>query len=325
MTNKPLTKAEPPEPSEPDRPPGVGIFFPKPSVQTEIDPEHIFELPKTQNKNDRLYLDQLAWSEKHSTSIVPGTPIRVGLDLGTASVVLVVLDSRSEPLAMARQKASVVRDGLVVDFAGALAIGRFLRQTTEEALGVKLTRAAIAVPPGTGERDAATHCYVCEGAGLEVDQIFEEPTAANFFLGLKNGAIADLGGGTTGAAVLSDRKLIASFDEPTGGHHLSLVLAGHFKYSLERAENFKLDPVNRDTIAPVVAPVLSKMGRILKDGLAGHDVPLLCLVGGSAAAPGAGPIIAQETGLPVQVFYQPELITPLGIAMGCNEYPAEKL
>ncbi|MDR1677226.1 MAG: hypothetical protein LBS44_02405, partial [Deltaproteobacteria bacterium] len=42
--------------------------------------------------------------------------IRVGLDLGTSSIVLVVLDEDGIPLGLARAVASVVRDGLVVDF-----------------------------------------------------------------------------------------------------------------------------------------------------------------------------------------------------------------
>jgi ethanolamine utilization protein EutJ len=114
--------------------------------------------------------------------------------------------------------------------------------------------------------------------------------------------------------------MVISFDEPTGGHHLSLVIAGHKKMPLEKAEAYKLDPKNRKEVGPIVAPVLSKMGRILKNGLSGLDIPVLWLVGGTAAAPGAGEIIAKETSFSVKVAPRPDLITPVGIALGCPAY-----
>ena len=271
------------------------------------------------------WLDRLLAVEKRPIPTPPGSIIRAGLDLGTASIVLAALSADGEPLGLARENARAVRDGLVVDFAKARLIVERLRLRLEKAMGLGLSKAAIAVPPGTGERDSATHRYVCEAAGLEVDQVFEEPVAANHFLGVANGAIADLGGGTTGAAVIKGGKLVLSFDEATGGHHLSLVLAGHLKVPLEQAENIKLDPGRRAEVAPLVAPVLSKMGRILSQGLINGQIKTLYLVGGSAAAPGAGQIIAQETGLETVVLRDPELITPAGIALGCRPYPAPKL
>ena len=249
-----------------------------------------------------------------------GQEIRAGLDLGTASIVLAVLSKEGRPLGLARQEAAVVRDGLVLDFAGARVICERLREKLESDLVVPLTRAALAVPPGTSERDKATHGYVSQAAGLEVDQFFDEPEAANLLLGIKDGALADLGGGTTGAAAFKNGRMIASFDEATGGHHLSLVIAGRLGMPLERAENFKLDPKNRADVASMVAPVLSKMGRILKEGLSGLNVPVLWLAGGSAAAPGAGELIARETGLLVKVAPKPELVTPAGLALGCRPY-----
>lgn len=217
----------------------------------------------------------------------------------------------------------MVRDGLVVDFGAARAICARLRERLESQLGIALTRAALAVPPGTSQRDQATHGYVSQAAGLEADKVFDEPVAANHLLGISDGALADLGGGTTGAAAFKGGQMAVSFDEATGGHHLSLVIAGHFKIPLERAEAWKLDPNNRKEVAPLVAPVLSKMGRILKQGLAGLDIPVLWLAGGSAAAPGVGQIIGQETGFPIQVAPWPELVTPAGIALGCAPHVPE--
>ena len=96
--------------------------------------------------------------------VSPTEPLAVGLDLGTAYIVLAVVDSRQRPVACAVQSAQVVRDGLVVDYAGGLRMVRALREQLEDSLGRKLEKTAIAVPPGTGERDCATHRHVAEGA-----------------------------------------------------------------------------------------------------------------------------------------------------------------
>ncbi|MDR0356738.1 MAG: ethanolamine utilization protein EutJ [Deltaproteobacteria bacterium] len=255
--------------------------------------------------------------------IRPARPeIRVGLDLGTASIVLTVLAADGSPLALAREEASVVRDGLVVDYDGARRICERLRLGLEEKLRLSLDRATIAVPSGTSERDAAAHRHVSEAAGLEVEAVLDEPVAANHLLGIADGALADLGGGTTGAAFFRDGRLVLSFDEPTGGHHLSLVIAGNLKIPLEQAEAIKTDPAQAKRVAPLVAPVLSKMGIILAKGLQGLRVPVLYLAGGTASSPGAGSIIAKETGFPVKLPVHPDLVTPAGIALGCRPYLA---
>ena len=46
-------------------------------------------------------------------------PVHVGVDLGTAYTVLIVLDEDFRPIAGRYQFAQIVRDGLVVDFIGA--------------------------------------------------------------------------------------------------------------------------------------------------------------------------------------------------------------
>ena len=108
----------------------------------------------------------------------PGEQLFVGVDLGTAYIVVVVVNAEREPVACALEFAQVVRDGLVVDYTGATRIVRKLVQQLEERLGRELTVAAIAVPPGTGERECATHRHVVEGAGLTVTSVLDEPTAA---------------------------------------------------------------------------------------------------------------------------------------------------
>ena len=51
----------------------------------------------------------------------------VGVDLGTACVVTVVLDENRQPVAGAYEYADVVRDGMVVDYIGAVEIVRRMK------------------------------------------------------------------------------------------------------------------------------------------------------------------------------------------------------
>jgi ethanolamine utilization protein EutJ len=244
-----------------------------------------------------------------------GELLKVGLDLGTASIVLVVLGADDRPLGAAREFASVVKDGLVVDFNKARDITVRLKKDLEAALEVELTQTAIAVPPGTSSRDVATHGYVASGAGLEVTTVMDEPSAANLVLGVRNGAIVDIGGGTTGVAVLKDGQVIHSFDEPTGGTHVSLVLAGHMGISFEEAEKIKQDPARGKENLPIIVPVLQKMGTIIRTGLEGFDIEEIHLVGGTSATVGIEPVISKETRCNVQVSAVPILVTPAGIAV----------
>ena len=76
-------------------------------------------------------------------------PLYVGVDLGTADVVVMVLDESGEPVAAFLEWAEVVRDGVVVDFIGAADIVRRLIAKAEKRLGMTLTAAATSFPPGT--------------------------------------------------------------------------------------------------------------------------------------------------------------------------------
>ncbi|MDO5536485.1 MAG: ethanolamine utilization protein EutJ [Desulfovibrionaceae bacterium] len=250
-------------------------------------------------------------------NIAPGEPLYVGVDLGTAYIVVVVVDAEGMPVACALEFAQVVRDGLVVDYSGATRIVRRLVAQLEERLGRKLEKAAIAVPPGTGERECATHSHVVESAELEVVSVLDEPTAANAVLHVENGVIVDIGGGTTGLSVLRDGKVVYVADEPTGGTHLSLVLAGNYGISFEEAEEIKKDPARQKEILPVVKPVVEKMAAIINSHIRGRDVEEIFLVGGTCCLKGMEAIIAKETGKKVCKPANPFLVTPLGIALNC--------
>ena len=251
-----------------------------------------------------------------TTKPVPeGTPIKCGVDLGTASIILVALTEDDRPVAAEMQECQVARDGLVVDYFGAIQIVKSLTERLRERLKTPVEYAAIAVPPGTSVRDSSTHRHVAEAAGLEVTAVLDEPTAANSVLGIVNGVVVDIGGGTTGLSVFEDSKVVYVADEATGGTHMNLVLMGRFGLTFEQAEAFKVDPAHRDEVKQAVRPVAEKMATIVSRHLEGRSVDQVWLVGGTAGLDGIEDIFADHLGVPVHKPPDPMMVTPLGIAM----------
>jgi len=243
------------------------------------------------------------------------TEVKVGVDLGTAFTVVVVLDAHDTPLAVASERADVVRDGVVTDFMGAVDVVRRLRAEVELRLGVGLTSAHGAHPPGVGTGEVNAVRHVIEGAGLDCSGLVDEPSAANAVLDLRDGAVVDVGGGSTGVAVLADGCVVHTADEPTGGTHLSLVIAGALGISLEQAEVLKTDPDEQARLLPVVRPVMEKVATIVTRSTVGWSMPEVCLVGGSVAFPGFAAAVEEASGLSASVPVSPLYVTPLGIAM----------
>lgn len=246
--------------------------------------------------------------------------IKVGVDLGTAYLVVTVLNGENEPLACERLFASVVKDGVVVDFGGAQRAVSELRGRLEHRLGFELTHCAIAMPFGT-DSSLKTHRYVAEGAGLEVTAVVDEPSAANAVLGIEDGVVVDIGGGTTGIAVFRGGRVAQLYDEPTGGTHMSLVLAGSRGMPFEAAEQLKTDPAQQTDIFPVLVPVMEKMATIVRRHVRFVPDDVIYLVGGTCCFPGIETVFASVTGQRVVKPANPLMITPLGIAMSCEARP----
>jgi ethanolamine utilization protein EutJ len=240
---------------------------------------------------------------------------QVGVDLGTAYTVLIVLDEQGQPVAGAYEFAQVVRDGLVVDFVGAVELLRRLKRQVEAQLGDELTAAASAYPPGVAQAEVRATANVLYAAGLECAGLIDEPSAANHVLRLRDGAIVDVGGGTTGIAVIENGQVVYTADEATGGTHFTLVIAGAKNLSFEQAERVKLDPAQQQVLFPVVRPVMEKVATITARHIAGRSVERLYLVGGACAFPGMDRVIEEVTGVPTCLPGKPLFITPLGIAL----------
>lgn len=254
-----------------------------------------------------------------------GGPYLTGVDLGTACVVMAVLDKSGQPVAGTYQYADVVRDGMVVDYMGAIRLVREMKEKLEAQLGEELLYAAAAIPPGTDALDGGAVRNVVEAAGFEVTSLLDEPTAANMLLQIENGAIVDIGGGTTGISILRDGAVVVTDDEPTGGTHVSLVVAGAYRKSFEEAELYKRDPAHHKELFPVVRPVLEKMAIIIKDMLDDYEeeylqtVETLVLVGGTACFTGMEQELERLIGIPTYKPKDPLFVTPLGIALSCKD------
>jgi len=242
-----------------------------------------------------------------------------GIDLGTAYIVIMVVDSTGKPVAGAYRFAQVVRDGIVVDFTGATRILRELKYEVEQKLGIDLIKGAVAFPPGTGKSTVKSHFYVAEGAGFEVINVIDEPSAANNLLKVKNGAVVDIGGGTTGIAIIEEGRVIYTADEPTGGVHFSLVIAGAHKITFEEAEEYKKDPRNQREVLNLVKPVVQKMADIIGRHIRGFNVDSIYLVGGTCCLNGIENIVQNELNRAVFKPKNPLFVTPLGIALSCLE------
>ena len=262
------------------------------------------------------YILKVAASETE-TAMPVGGKLKVGVDLGTAYIVLVVLDEDNNPVACEKQAAGVLRDGVVVDYTGALNIVRDLKSRLEKRLNRELEYCAIAMPAGT-ESSTRTHQYVAEGAGFEVTAVIDEPTAANAIYQISDGVVVDIGGGTTGLAIFRKGRVEEIEDEPTGGTHLSLVLAGSYGIPFQRAEEMKQDYARHREILPVVRPVIEKMASIVGKYIDKTATERIYLCGGTCCLTGIEEIFTKQLGIETVKPDNPFLVTPAGIAMNCK-------
>ncbi|OLR65774.1 ethanolamine utilization protein EutJ [Peptoniphilus porci] len=234
-------------------------------------------------------------------------------------MVLAVLDEDKNPVCGAYEFANVIKDGMVVDYIGACDIVKKLKKQIEDKIGVELFDAGVAIPPNTESLDGGVVKNVAESAGFNVVDVFDEPTAANKILNLRDGAVVDIGGGTTGISILKEGKVTKVVDEATGGTHFSLVLSGANKISFEEAELLKRDFKKHSEIFPIVKPVVDKIISIINKAIEGSEVNEIILVGGSALLNNIENYIEDNIRIKTLKPKNPMFVTPLGIAMGIVE------
>jgi len=156
--------------------------------------------------------------------------------------------------------------------------------------------------------------HVIEAADMECSGLVDEPTAANAVLQLRDGVVVDVGGGTTGVAVVQNGEVVHTADQATGGTHLTLVIAGALGISFDEAEELKKDPAHQARLFPLVRPVMEKVATIMVTSTRGWPVPKVYLVGGTASFPGFADVVSEASGLDAVVPVAPLFVTPLGIA-----------
>jgi ethanolamine utilization protein EutJ len=249
-------------------------------------------------------------------------PLRCGVDLGTATIVLAIVDEELEPVYCDAVPSQAVRDGVVVDFHGAAESVARLKERAETVLGLTLEEAATAYPPGVGANESRACQFVLERAGLECRELIDEVSAANCLLGVRDGVVVDVGGGSTGVGIIRGGMLIDVGDLPGGGHHLNLILAGALGVAVEEAEQLKREDggtrgnggVPHSQYLHVLRPGLERVAaNIERLSRGAKDLPVH-LVGGALMIRGAGDVIAQYLERPVVEYPHALLITPFGIA-----------
>jgi ethanolamine utilization protein EutJ len=243
-----------------------------------------------------------------------------GVDIGTYKTIAVVVDEKGFPRAASMRKAAVVQSGLIVDYIGALKLVREIMEEIRSRSPLPVDRGATSFPPRTESANIKTTRYILEGAGLEVLRVLDEPSAAKRVLDLNDGAIVDVGGGTTGVAIVKDGEIVHTNDEATGGVHFSLVLAGSLNISYEEAEAYKADRDHRRDIIPIVRPVIDKIATIVEQDIRPYEnVGTVWMVGGTCALDGMADIVGDHLQKETLRPEAPQMITPFGIALSCLE------
>jgi ethanolamine utilization protein EutJ len=154
---------------------------------------------------------------------------------------------------------------------------------------------------------------VLENAGIACRRLIDEVSAAQALLRLRDGAIVDVGGGSTGVGVVEDGELVSLSDMPGGGHHLDLILSGALRLSIDVAEQRKR--AGGREIASILRPGFERIANSIGKQIAPRTVERIHLVGGAVRVSDAADIISLYLGIPTIGYPHSELVTPFGIAM----------
>jgi ethanolamine utilization protein EutJ len=240
-------------------------------------------------------------------------PPSFGVDLGTATIVIAAVDAEQHPLYWDFRQCAAVRDGVVVQFAEAVAVVRALAAEAALALGVPVSEAAAAFPPGVGEAESRACRYVVENAGVACRRLVDEVSAAQALLRIDEGAVVDVGGGSTGVGIVEGGRLVSLSDEPGGGHHLDLILAGALRIPVDEAERRKRS--GEEGVSAILWPGIERIAHSIGKQIGARKAAAVHLVGGAVRVPEAPEIVGRYLGLPTVGYPHSELVTPFGIAM----------
>ncbi|MDP4455249.1 propanediol utilization system chaperone GrpC, partial [Escherichia coli] len=109
-----------------------------------------------------------------------------------------------------------------------------------------------------------------------------------------------------------------SADEPTGGSHMKLVIAGALGLPYAEAEEMKKNGQEAQVFT-LVLPVAQKMASLVSGWFATQQVKNIYLVGGASSFSQFANVFSKQTGKNVIPSAEPLLVTPLGIAMNADQ------
>lgn len=225
-----------------------------------------------------------------------------------------------------------------------------LKNIAERALEQKVRRAVITVPAFFNDAQRAATKKAGELAGLSVERILSEPTAAALAYGLdklgehQKVAVYDLGGGTFDITVLEMREgvfqvLATAGDTQLGGDDLDRALAAHIAQRLNLAANdmrvveaaeaakkrlsvdeetvFDGLTITRSDLEKIAKPWLERTRvhclRALSDaGVQAGDLDEIILVGGSTRMPLVRQFVAELFGKEPNTTQNPDEAIALG-------------
>lgn len=186
---------------------------------------------------------------------------------------------------------------------------RTLKETAEYRLGTPQEEAVISVPAYFNDQQRADTKQAAELAGLKVQRLIAEPTAAALAYGLERAtestkiAVYDLGGGTFDLSILEMREgnfevLATAGDTDLGGDDIDSVLAETLQCSLEEAREKKLrfdqeevvDGLSAEDFKKACWQLLERSRRcceraLIDSHLKKEDLDRVILVGGSTKMP----------------------------------------
>src|ERR671915_398415 len=149
----------------------------------------------------------------------------VGIDLGTTNSVVAVLEG-GEPTVIANAEGARTTPS-VVAFAksGEVLVGEVAKRHAEAYLGETITDAVITVPAYFSDAQRQATKEAGEIAGMNVQRIVNEPTAAALAYGLDKGdeqtiLVFDLGGGTFDGSLLEIGEGVFEVKATSGDNHL---------------------------------------------------------------------------------------------------------
>jgi len=174
---------------------------------------------------------------------------------------------------------------------------RKIKEDAEKILGGKVTNAVITVPAYFNDSQRQATKQAGEIAGLVVDRIINEPTAAAMAYGLdKNSTVSkkvvifDLGGGTFDVTIMNIHDgvfevLSTSGDTHLGGEDFDNKIVAHVISEFEKTNNIKLSSLPESERASILYRIKraaedakKELSSTLETNI---KLPYLCIVGGT--------------------------------------------